>query len=61
MIFGKSTDTLLKETPDDSAHELLDNFAAVLKRTGLRIILGRLWIFTAWDTTYQSFQPIPAQ
>lgn len=53
MIFGKSTETLLKKTPDDSAHELLDTFAAVLKRTGLRIILGRLWIFTAWDTTFQ--------
>lgn len=53
MIFGKSTETLLKETPDDSAHELLDTFAAVLKRTGLRIILGRLWIFSAWDTTFQ--------
>lgn len=53
MIFGKSTETLLKETPDDAAHELLDTFAAVLKRTGLRIILGRLWIFTAWDTTFQ--------
>ncbi|EED13071.1 cytochrome P450, putative [Talaromyces stipitatus ATCC 10500] len=53
MIFGKSTDTLLKETPDESAHELLDTFAAVLKRTGIRILLGRLWILTAWDTTFQ--------
>lgn len=53
MIFGKSTETLLKETPDESAHELLDTFAAVLKRTGLRIILGRLWIFTAWDPTFK--------
>jgi cytochrome P450 len=53
MIFGKSTETLLKEHPDGPAHELLDTFAALLKRTGLRIILGRLWIFTAWDTTYR--------
>jgi cytochrome P450 len=53
MIFGKSTETFLKEIPDDSAHELLDTFAAVLKRTGLRVFLARLWIFTAWDTTYQ--------
>ncbi|KUL82654.1 hypothetical protein ZTR_09102 [Talaromyces verruculosus] len=61
MIFGKSTETILKEIPGDSTHELLDTFAAVLKRTGLRIILGRLWIITALDTTYQKLSAnVPA-
>lgn len=53
MIFGKSTDTLLKEKPDESANELLDTFAAALQRLGLRILFGRLWIYNIWDKTFE--------
>lgn len=54
MIFGKSTDILLQETPDESSSELLETYSAALSRLGLRIVLGRLWIFNAWDKTYEA-------
>jgi hypothetical protein len=54
MIFGKSTDILLQKTLDESSSELLETYSAAVSRLGLRILLGRLWIFNAWDKTYEA-------
>ena len=34
------------------ANELLETYTAALQRLGLRIVLGRLWLFNAWDKRY---------
>lgn len=54
MIFGKSTEILLQETLDESSSELLETYSAAISRLGLRIVLGRLWIFNVWDKTYEA-------
>jgi cytochrome P450 len=52
MIFGKSTDILLNESSIEESNELLGTFTTALQRLGLRIVLGRLWLFSKWDKTY---------
>lgn len=52
MLFGHCTDTLLTPEIGEDASELLSTYTAAIKRLGIRMLLGKMYIISKLDWSF---------